>query len=57
MLQYPFSEDLHGAIQELKTELSDALGFIHDPAPEMVVEKVDFPRHANTQSSAGFGNR
>jgi hypothetical protein len=51
-----FPEDLHGTVNKFDSELRNTASFVQDSAPELIVEEVDFPRHAYTNASAGLGN-
>src|SRR5581483_11042622 len=52
-----FSERLNGTVHELNTQMRGALGFIQDATPELVVEEMNLPGHANADLDFGFGDR
>jgi hypothetical protein len=52
-----FPKHLNGTVHKFDSQLRNAASFVEDPAPELIVEEVDFPRHAYTNASAGLGNR
>ena len=50
-------ERLYRAIDKLNSQLSKASSFFEDSAPELIVEKMDFTRHAHADARDGFGDR
>jgi len=52
-----FSQDLNGPILKLDTQLPYVAGFLEDPAPKLVIEKMNFAGDANANASAAFRNR
>ena len=45
------------AVYQLDAKLRNPASFFEDPAPKLIVEKMDFPRYADSDTRVRAGNR